>query len=216
MRVLFILLLSLGLVSCASIEGFQRSGTIPQGRGVWHRVQEGQTLWRIAKTYRLSLEELKEANDMADAVHVSEGTWLFIPNADKTLFVQGSVSALTPESAKLDFTWPLRGKVVRAFGKHKNDFNFGIDLDPTGVRNVVASERGTVILSNTIRGYGNTIIIEHENDFYSLYARNIDSLVKEGQVVDKNSVIARVGTGEIVHYELFYRGKPVNPLYYLP
>jgi lipoprotein NlpD len=72
-----------------------------------------------------------------------------------------------------------------------------------------------------IRGYGTTIIIEHENNYCSLYSKNIKSLVKEGQLVDKNSVIAKAGTvtsaiSDVVHYELFYKGKPVNPLYYLP
>jgi murein DD-endopeptidase MepM/ murein hydrolase activator NlpD len=95
----------------------------------------------------------------------------------------------------------------------------------------VASEGGTVILSGSIRGYGNTIIIEHESDFCSLYSRNIQSLVEEGQLVKKNAVIARFvperpaagkspgnksPEGDVIHYELFYKGKPVNPLYYLP
>jgi lipoprotein NlpD len=123
--------------------------------------------------------------------------------------------------------WPVKGQVVRSFGKLKNDFNYGIDLRAEGAQNVLASEGGIVILSGSIRGYGNTIIIEHENDFCSLYSRNIQSLVKEGQSVKKNTVIARVvperpsaggkdGEENVFHYELFYKGKPVNPLYYLP
>jgi murein DD-endopeptidase MepM/ murein hydrolase activator NlpD len=187
---------------------------------------EGQTLWKIAKTYRVTLDELKESNDLADTAHVTEGTWLFIPKAERVLFVQGNGESPPPESRKLDFAWPLKGEIVRSFGKHKNDFNYGIDLRTAGAQNVMASEGGTVILSGSIRGYGNTIIIEHENDFCSLYSRNIQSLVEEGQRVKKNAVIARFVPerpaagkspgGDVIHYELFYKGKPVNPLYYLP
>jgi murein DD-endopeptidase MepM/ murein hydrolase activator NlpD len=221
MRVVLLLLLSLLLVSCAATRGIVGGTNDQDERGVWHRVMEGQTLWRIAKTYRLTLEELKDANDLADFVLVAEGTWLFIPKAEKVLYVQGNGSALPPESKRLDFVWPLKGEVVRAFGKLKNDFNLGIDLKSTASRNVVASERGTVILSSTIRGYGNTIIIEHEDDFCTLYAKGIESMVREGQEVERNSVIARVdagrgGNGDVLHYELFFKGKPVNPLYYLP
>jgi LysM repeat protein len=238
MKNIVVLLLAVFLASCATVQvpgdrsakrvaSSTRSGSSPARSGVWHRVMKGQTLWRIAKTYRVTLDDLKEANDLADTVHVPEGAWLFIPKADRVLYVQGNGDGLPPESKKLDFAWPLRGEVVRSFGKLKNDFNYGIDLKTEGMQNVLASEGGTVILSGSIRGYGNTIIIEHESDFCSLYSRNIQSLVKEGQKVKKNTVIARLlperpetggksPEGEIIHYELFYKGKPVNPLYYLP
>jgi murein DD-endopeptidase MepM/ murein hydrolase activator NlpD len=230
MRIVGVLALALFLASCAGLRGLKSGGSVPEQGGVWHRVMEGQTLWKIAKTYRVSLDDIKEGNDLADTVHVPEGAWLFIPNADRVLYVQGNGESPPPESKKLDFAWPLKGEIVRSFGKLKNDFNYGIDLRTNGAQNVVASEGGTVILSGSIRGYGNTIIIEHESDFYSLYARNIQSLVEEGQRVKKNTVIARYvperpagkGSGEkspeadVIHYELFYKGKPVNPLYYLP
>lgn len=237
MKIIGVLLMAVFLSSCATVQGLKRAESSssaggspsagnapaqPAQSGVWHRVMKGQTLWRIAKTYRVTLDDLKEANDLADTVHVPEGAWLFIPKADRVLYVQGNGDSLPPESKKLDFAWPLRGEVVRSFGKLKNDFNYGIDLKTAGVKNVVASEGGTVILSGSIRGYGNTIIIEHESDFCSLYSRNIQSLVKEGQKVIKNTVIARLvperpeTAGDVIHYELFYKGKPVNPLYYLP
>jgi LysM repeat protein len=227
MKIIGVLVLAAFFVSCATVQGVRNAGNDQEPRGVWHRVVEGQTLWRIAKTYRVTLDELKEANDLGDIVHVPEGAWLFIPKAERVLYVQGNGDSLPPESKRLDFAWPLKGEVVRSFGKLKNDFNFGIDLRAAGANSVVASEGGTVILSGNIRGYGNTIIIEHENDFCSLYSRNIQSLVKEGQLVKKNTVIARLaperpaagakgGEGEMFHYELFYKGKPVNPLYYLP
>jgi len=207
--------------SCTTTQNIYRQVDTSYERGVWHRVKEGQTLWRIAKTYRVSLEEIKKVNDIEDVVHISQGTWIFIPEATSILFVQGNEIDTPREYEKLDFVWPLKGEVIRSYGKHQTDFNYGIDLKPNGNQDIVAAQSGVVVISDTIRGYGNTIIIEHGNDFYSLYSRNITSLVKEGQTVKINAVIARVNSvkgsdKEVVHYELFYKGKPVNPLYYLP
>jgi LysM repeat protein len=215
------LLLLIFVVSCTTTQNSYRQETTTYQKGVWHRIKEGQTLWRIAKTYRISLEEIKKANDIEDVVHIYQGTWIFIPNAAKVLFVQGNILDAKEESQTLDFIWPVEGEVVKSYGKHKNDFNYGIDLKPVGIQNVVSVQEGVVVLSDTIRGYGNTIIIEHDNDYCSLYSANIVSLVKEGQTVKSNMVIAKTDTvknsdKEVVHYELFYKGRPVNPLYYLP
>jgi len=224
LRVLFVLLLGMAaflLFSCATTGEVYRTSDEIRAAGVWHRVEEGQTLWRIAKTYRVSLEELKGANDIEDVVHVAKGTWLIIPNAEKTMYVQGSADVESAEEYDPGFIWPLKGQIVSSFGKSGEDFHYGIDIKSAKNQDIVATLSGTVVLSSTIRGYGPTIIIEHENNFCSLYSKNIKSLVHEGQQVSKNSVIAKAGAGsaasdDALHYELFFKGKPVNPLYYLP
>ena len=213
--------ISLFAFSCTTTMQLSKDGVTAHKKGVWHRVEEGQTLWRIAKTYRVSLEELKEANDIEDVVHIASGTWIFIPGAEKVLYVQGNTYSSPQEYAKFAFSWPVKGEVVKPFGKHENDFNYGIDVRTKGTQNVLATQKGTIVFSNVIRGYGNIIVIEHENDFCSFYSRNIKSYVQEGQKVEKNTIIARVDSakspqGAVIHYELFYKGKPVNPLYYLP
>jgi LysM repeat protein len=218
---ILLVFLILFTISCTITQNSYREGSAAYTKGVWHRIKEGQTLWRIAKTYRISLEEIKEANDIEDVVHIYQGTWIFIPNATKVLFVQGNVHDTEEESKTLNFIWPVEGEIVKSYGKHQNDFNYGIDLKPNGIQNVVSVQEGVVVLSDSIRGYGNTIIIEHDNDYCSLYSSNFQSLVNEGQKVKINTVIARTDTQkstdkDLVHYELFYKGKPVNPLYYLP
>lgn len=209
--------------SCATIpEGVETKGRADRvAPGVWHRVKRGQTLWRISKTYQVSIELLKEVNDIDDTQNIAEGTWIFIPGATRKLFVQGGLP-VEEESRTQEFGWPVRQKyeILRYFGKQSKDFNFGIDLKVTPGSNVFASDKGVVVLAKNLRGYGNTIIIDHGNEFCTLYARGIEVLVKEGDRVDSNTVIARVSNNgssrNIIHYELFYRGKPVNPLYYLP
>jgi murein DD-endopeptidase MepM/ murein hydrolase activator NlpD len=223
-RVIFLFLLGstvLWLFSCATTAELYKPTEEIRAAGAWHRVEEGQTLWRIAKTYRVSLEEIKVANDIEDVVHVAKGTWIVIPNAEKTLYVQGNADGVVEEAYDPGFIWPLKGQIVSSYGKSGEDFQYGIDIKPAKNQDIVATLSGTVVLTSTIRGYGPTIIIEHENDFCSLYSKNIKSLVREGQQVDKNSVIAKAGAGsndtnDALHYELFFKGKPVNPLYYLP
>lgn len=223
MKNLISLLLSgaLVLLSCTTTQKIYRTDSTAFGKGVWHRVEEGQTLWRIAKTYRVSLEDIKEANDMDDVVHISTGTWMFIPDAKKVMYVQGNTYGSPQEYGNFKFAWPVKGEIVKSFGKHQNDFNYGIDLKTRDNENILAAQKGIVVVSNIIRGYGNTIIIEHDNDFCSLYSRNLKSFVKEGQTVEKNTIIAKMDAVKnidkaVFHYELFYKGKPVNPLYYLP
>jgi len=208
-------------LSCSTAQLVQRTAGRAEEKGVWHRVQKGETIWRIAKTYRISVEELKDVNDLSEADRVAEGSWIFIPGAGKLLSVQ--VDAEVPEASDgaPEFGWPVKGDIVKTFGKQKKEYNYGIDFRVSRNSAVVATQNGVVVLASSIRGYGNTIIIEHANDFFSLYSKNLRSLVQEGQVVKKGLVIARVQpeTGafnEVLHYELYYRGKPVNPLYYLP
>lgn len=217
----FLSAILLFVLSCTATTQLVKDMSTVQKRGVWHRVEEGQTLWRIAKTYRVSLEELKLTNDIEDVVHIARGSWIFIPGAEKVLYVQGNTYSSPQEYAKFEFSWPVKGEVVKPFGKYENDFNYGIDVRIKENENVLATQKGVVVFSNVIRGYGNTIVIEHENDFCSLYSRHIRSFVREGQKVEKNTIIARVDSGKspqgaLIHYELFYKGKPVNPLYFLP
>jgi LysM repeat protein len=209
------------LLSCATTQITDRTITTTNERGVWHRVKEGQTLWRIAKTYRVELDTIKEANDIDDVVHIAQGTWIFIPGAKKLLWVQGNVTGSQEGVVQLDFVWPTNGEVVRSYGRDKQDFNYGIDIDLKGNENIVATQNGKVVLSGKIRGYGNTVIIEHDNNFCSLYSKNLQIIVQEGQKVKKNQVIGKpeiIKGGEqcVIHYELFHEGKSINPLYYLP
>ena len=219
-RLTFIFL-NLFLLSCATSQNTYRRDDEPYERGVWHRIQLGQTLWRISKTYRVSLEEIKEANDIEDVFHIAEGTWIFIPRGEKLLYVQGNGVDTSEGNDMVDFIWPVEGEVVKTVGEYGNEFHYGIDIRTRGYEDIVATLDGTVVFSRTMRGYGTTIIIEHQNDFWSLYSMNIESLVREGQLIKKNEIVAKMNAGRtpdksIFHYELFFRGKPVNPLYYLP
>jgi lipoprotein NlpD len=120
------------------------------------------------------------------------------------------------------FVWPLRGKLLQGFKTSNGTRHDGIDIKGTEGAPVYAAAGGTVIYSNdTIKGYGNMIIIKHKGGFVTVYAHNSVNIVKKGQAVQQGQVIARVGhtgyaTGSHLHFEIRLHAMPVNPLIYLP
>jgi lipoprotein NlpD len=117
-----------------------------------------------------------------------------------------------------NWVWPAPGKVIARFDDPRNK---GIDIDGHVGDSVVAANDGTVVYSgNSLRGYGNLVIIKHSDDFISAYAHNRDILVTQGQVVKRGQAIAALGQSETdsprLHFEIRRQGKPVDPARYLP
>jgi lipoprotein NlpD len=77
-----------------------------------------------------------------------------------------------------------------------------------------------VYSGSTLRGYGNLIIVKHDDEFISAYAHNRNILVKQGQTVKRGQRIAELGKSDAdkpkLHFEIRRGGKPVDPLLYLP
>ncbi|EBK3500058.1 murein hydrolase activator NlpD [Salmonella enterica] len=132
------------------------------------------------------------------------------PNASST-------STSAPISA---WRWPTDGKVIENFGASEGG-NKGIDIAGSKGQAIVATADGRVVYAgNALRGYGNLIIIKHNDDYLSAYAHNDTMLVREPQEVKAGQKIATMGsTGTSstrLHFEIRYKGKSVNPLRYLP
>lgn len=127
------------------------------------------------------------------------------------------VSGKSRAVSGVSWMWPARGTVIRNF----SSTNKGIDIAGSRGQNVNAAALGQVVYSgNALRGYGNLIIINHDNEYLSAYAHNDMLLVKEGQRVKKGQVIAKMGSTDasrvMLHFEIRYRGNSVNPRKYLP
>lgn len=127
------------------------------------------------------------------------------------------VSGKSRAVSGVSWMWPARGTVIRNF----SSTNKGIDIAGARGQNVNAAASGQVVYSgNALRGYGNLIIINHDNEYLSAYAHNDMLLVKEGQRVKKGQVIAKMGSTDasrvMLHFEIRYRGNSVNPRKYLP
>ncbi len=114
--------------------------------------------------------------------------------------------------------WPVPGTPIAGFDEIKNK---GIDIAGKAGEPVVASADGRVVYAGAgLRGYGNLIILKHNNTYLTAYAHNQALLVKEDQAVRRGQKIAEMGNSDTdrvkLHFEIRRQGKPVDPLKFLP
>lgn len=119
---------------------------------------------------------------------------------------------------RVNWTWPAAGRVIATFSENGNK---GVDIDGKLGEPVLAAGPGRVVYSGTgIRGYGQLVIIKHNDKYLSAYAHNSKILVKEGQDVTRGQKIAEIGRTDAdrtkLHFEIRRFGKPIDPLQFLP
>lgn len=134
--------------------------------------------------------------------------------------VQTPVEAPKPNlaNANMGFIWPHQGEIIQGF---KAGSSKGVDFSAKVGDAVSAAQAGKVVYSGSaLRGYGNLIIIKHDNNLLTAYAHNKTLLVKEGEPVTKGQKIAEAGQSDAerpkLHFEVRKQGKPVDPMEYLP
>ncbi|MFV0681241.1 peptidoglycan DD-metalloendopeptidase family protein [Ottowia sp.] len=143
------------------------------------------------------------------------------PVATQTTSSTSSTSSSTPPSAgadDVDFIWPASGSVLTGFDEVKNK---GLAIGGKAGDSVLAAADGRVVYAGAgLRGYGNLVILKHNNTFLTAYAHNQTLLVKEDQSVKKGQKIAEMGSTDAdrvkLHFEIRRSGKPVDPARYLP
>jgi len=123
-------------------------------------------------------------------------------------------------SSNLRWQWPLKGGIVQKFSG-KSETSKGVDIAAKPGSSVLAAAKGQIVYAgNGIQGYGNLLIIKHNETYLSAYAYNSRLLVGEGDIVKLGQVIAQSGKGPQLdgrlHFEIRKDGKPVNPQSYLP
>ena len=119
---------------------------------------------------------------------------------------------------EIAWIWPTGGGVLAGFDEVKNK---GLDIGGAAGEAVVAAADGRVVYVGAgLRGYGNLIILKHNNTYLTAYAHNQTLLVKEDQSVRKGQKIAEMGNSDAdrvkLHFEVRRQGKPVDPAKYLP
>jgi len=224
------LLVTLFAVGCARHAASPERPSPPPGRkGVYHVVERHQTFYRICKTYGVDLKSVASLNGISDPSKIETGQRIFIPGAKRVLKVeiyiddvaaeQGEQSRITYK--KLDFIWPVEGKISDVFTEVENKKHQGIDIScPLGTP-IKASNAGKVIYSNNgIKGYGNLIILRHSEEYVTVYAHNQVNLVEEGRWAEKGQIIGKVGqtgraTGPHLHFEIRKNNKALNPFLFL-
>ena len=154
-----------------------------------------------------------------------------VPAKSSEALAPASAPALTPEvksdskpadtasgSEEVAWAWPANGKIIGTFSEGGGK---GVDIAGRTGDAVNAAGEGKVVYTGTgLRGYGNLVIIKHNNTYLSAYAHNQKILVKEGASVSKGQKIAEMGNSDAdqvkLHFEIRRQNKPVDPLKYLP
>ncbi len=215
------------LVACAPrTVGLPSRGT----QGIYHVVRPGENLFRIGKAYGLTHEELARVNGIKHADQIRVGQRIFIPSATRQLPVE-LITPAEPAVAKPEqpspslsedvLLWPVNGRINSVFGPRGSSFHDGVDIGVPEGTPIHAVDKGEVIYSDQLRGYGNIVILRHSGNMVSVYAHNEVNLVHEGQSVDRGAVVGRVGstgrvTGPHLHFEIRRNNVAQDPLRYLP
>jgi murein DD-endopeptidase MepM/ murein hydrolase activator NlpD len=208
-------------------------------------VHGGETLWRISRAYDVPLESLLRENALDDPSQLAEGTLLYVPGARRevTVPLAGELPAarveprpprrgspalipragarpLDPAARGAALGWPAEGVLISGYGERDRDHHDGIDLAAPEGTPVRAAESGVVLFSGEQRGYGNIVLLAHENDLVTVYAHNAENLVARGDRVPRGAEIARIGhtgnaTGPHLHFEVRVAARPRDPLGFL-
>jgi murein DD-endopeptidase MepM/ murein hydrolase activator NlpD len=183
-------------------------------RGVVHKTTGNETLDDISKKYGIAKEYICKVNKISDSGIEKE--YIFIPsgeisNIERSLFLGvGFASPLKIAKRTSNF-----GRRIDPFNK-RLEFHTGLDLACQVGTNVYASRKGKVIFTGNNGGYGLLVIIKHEHGYSSYYGHLKKVLVKEGDIMDRGSLIAISGesgrsTGPHLHFEVRKETKPINP-----
>lgn len=229
-----------GLSSPAGGDVKPLPGAENAGKPGYYSVKPGDTMIRIGLENGQNWHDIARWNSLENPNLIEVGQVLrVIPPASESAQVvarpvlpgsvgtraaptNGNGSAPPPAASGSDedvgWIWPAQGTLVAGFDEAKNK---GLDISGKSGDPVVASADGRVVYSGAgLRGYGNLIILKHNNTFLTAYAHNKILLVKEDQTVKKGQKIAEMGNSDAdkvkLHFEIRRQGKPVDPAKYLP
>jgi lipoprotein NlpD len=231
-----------GAVAPAALPGADNAG-----KPGYYTVRQGDTLIRIALESGQNWRDIARWNNLdnpnvievgqvlrvlppaaAETVAVralppASGASASMPSASAASAARGTASAppqpAVPAEEEVGWAWPTGGGgVLAGFDEQKNK---GLDIGGKAGDPVLAAADGRVVYAGAgLRGYGNLIILKHNNTYLTAYAHNQSLLVKEDQTVRKGQKIAEMGSSDTdrvkLHFEIRRQGKPVDPSRYLP
>jgi lipoprotein NlpD len=204
------------------------------GKSGYYTVKPGDTVMQIGRNTNQNWRDIVKWNNLESANQIEVGQVLRIAPLDANTSVTKPLapsstsapvistplpSATQPIAAEEDIVliWPSAGVVIAGFDEIKNK---GINIAGKLGDPVYAAEDGIVVHASAVRGYGNLVIVKHNDTYLTAYAHNQTLLVKEDQSVRKGQRIAEMGKTDsdrvMLHFEFRRKGKPVDPAKYLP
>ena len=218
-KLLILIIFSMQIFGCVSYQSAATTTPKREASGVYHKVRPKETLWKISKVYNVSLDEIVRANRIPDATKITRGQLIFIPESGRVLDVGKASREISKASS---FIWPVKGKVLSYFGeKVAGRENNGIDIKASTGENVYASRSGKVSFLGELKGYGKTLIIEHRDNFSTVYANIVEPKVKIKHSISQGDVIAKTAASNkwnhsFIHFEIRRGYSSQNPIFYLP
>ncbi len=211
-------------------------GTENAGKPGYYTVKPGDTLIRIGMDNGQSWRDIIRWNKLDNPNLIETGQVLRVappapdvvvarpaaspaPASGATPVAPAPAALPAPSAAEdaINFQWPARGNLISGFDESKNK---GLDIGGKVGDPVLAAADGRVVYAGAgLRGYGNLIILKHNNTYLTAYAHNQTLLVKEDQVIKRGQKIAEMGNSDAdqvkLHFEIRRQGKPVDPAKYL-
>lgn len=191
---------------------------IPNQKGVFHKVEKGQTISKISSLYKVDAEKILEVNSISRPKSLTSGTEIFIPGAKLLPSTQQYLLG-----SDIGFIQPISGGWFSSGYGYRRDpftneirFHTGVDIAAYSGASIRASKSGKVTFSGWQKGYGNIIVIKHSDGYWTKYAHNLKNLVSQGDYVRQGQVIGLVGStgrsiGSHLHFEICKNGHAVNP-----
>ena len=218
------------------------------GKPGYYTVKSGETLIRIGLESGQNWKDIARWNNLDNPNQIESGQVLRVaPPPNQTVgagtpahseVVTRPIGSSAPEPApapatakpspaaetaavaeeSVSWSWPTKGPVLNGFDEVKNK---GLDIGGSAGEPVLAAADGRVVYAGSgLRGYGNLVILKHNNTYLTAYAHNQSLLVKEDQVIKRGQKIAEMGSSDAdrvkLHFEVRRQGKPVDPSKFLP
>jgi lipoprotein NlpD len=217
------------LSSCAYFSQENAAPVIDLKHDNIHVISRGETLYEIAWRYGKDYRDIARINHIQSPYIIYPGQKLSINGTRRPKL--SNIKTPKPPSPKQQqnalpnihqgWDWPTKGTIIKRFALKGATPSKGIDISGTMGTPIRAASGGKVVYSGAgLRGYGQLIIIKHNDAYLSAYAHNRRLLVREGESINKGQVIAEMGQTDSdtvkLHFEIRKNGKPIDPLPILP
>jgi len=192
--------------------------------GVDHTIAPGETLYGIARTYKIDMQHLAEVNNLQPPYRLKANGRLFIPGASHLKKVDTAAETPSDEPKVSDFSgklaWPLNGRVLSEFGVRGGMQHNGIEIEAPAGAAVRSAADGRVGYVGAIKGYGNIVLVEHADRILTVYAHLRETNVSKGRAVSRGEVIGTIGRAGLtekssLYFEVRSHSKPRNPRFFL-
>lgn len=225
-NIIIIVFISSVILGCGTRESLAPVSDISKHRyqhNNYHLVRKGETLYAIAWRYDMDYRELAKLNHIKAPYILHQNQKIYLKSRDKAFkkSIKRFIKIANSKDASIQkkhWIMPTSGTIIKAYNIKRG--SKGIDIKASFKAPILAVQEGVIAYSgNGLPGYGNLIIVKHNQSFLSAYAYNNRNLVKEGQKVKAGQKIADVGFNKkgipVLHFEIRRNGKPIDPLLYI-